>query len=126
MFKIALVALALSTTAVYAAEPLNEYGETQEQADRLQELADHQRLDYMPVILVCPAGMPFWQCSPVKGFSRASARGQKASNPMACSQNGYEQAAKAEIFQHLAPGEYIKVMCPHEKGTVEETGNGNL
>jgi hypothetical protein len=130
MFKVALVALMLSTTVAYAQEydknGLNEYGETQEQAERLQELVEHQRLDYLPVVLICPAGMPDWQCSPVKGFSRASARGQKASNPLACAQNGYEMAAKAGMFQHLAPGEYIKVMCPHEKGTVEETGEGKL
>jgi hypothetical protein len=131
MFKAALVALMLSTTVAYAQEydpktGLNEYGETQEQAERLQDLADHQRNDYLPVVLICPAGMPRWQCSPVKGFSRASSRGQKASNLMACFQNGNEMAAKAGMFSNLADGEYIKVMCPHEKGTVEETGEGKL
>jgi hypothetical protein len=129
MFKTLALLLAMTATVSaqeYDINGLNEYGETQEQAERLQDLADHQRLDYLPVILICPAGMPFWECSPVKGFSRASARGMKASTPMSCSQNGYQMAAKTEIFQHLAPGEYIKVMCPHEKGSVEETGEGKL
>jgi hypothetical protein len=126
MLKALALVLALGISTAQAAEQLNEYGETAEQAQRLEDLANHQRFDYLPVILICPAGMEFWQCSPVKGFSRAKVNGQKASNLMACVQNAYEMAAKAEMFSHLAAGEYIKVMCDHLKGSVEETGEGRM
>ena len=105
---------------------LNEYGETQEQAERLQDLANSQRNDYLPTVLICPAGMPFWQCSTVKGFSRSMQKGPRTSTPFQCELNAQEMVAHMHMFNDLAEGEYIKVMCPHDKGKVEETGEGKL
>lgn len=65
------------------------------------------------VAMVCIAGMSQFDCGPMPGFSRSVATVGQASSDFECTLAGQMDAAKSAVFQNLAPGEFIKIMCVH-------------
>jgi len=61
--------------------------------------------------MICVAGMSPADCGPEPGFSRDVAVIGKVSNEIACGVEAQQDLGKAVIFQNLAKGEFIKIMC---------------
>ena len=63
------------------------------------------------VAMICVAGMSAQDCGPEPGFSRDVAVIGRVSNEIACGVEAQQDLGKSVIFQNLAPGEFIKVIC---------------
>lgn len=68
-------------------------------------------MTFSVVAMVCLAGMSPQDCGPAPGFSRDVAVIGEASNEIACGIQAQQSLGRIKIFQDLADGEFVKVVC---------------